>query len=148
MSQRTSTRPGDAVICRYESLALWANAAAAPKHSATATTPRSAARQPAACSEDRIDPPVVQPERRLQAPRFLDRVAAAGCARSFGEDEQVERLALARDVAARERKRALGVAVDRQREHRLLAAVEDRCLGTLVGERDPFAHFGDVALAA
>src|SRR6185369_7790098 len=108
MSQRTSTRPGEAVICRYESLALCANAAAAPSSRRAPTMARSAARQPPARSEDGIDPPIVEPER----------------------------LALARDVTARERQRALGVAIDRQREHRLLAPVEDARLGTLVGERD------------
>ena len=62
------------------------------------------------------------------------------------EHQQVERLALLRDVAARERERALRIALDDESEHRLLAAVEDARLGPLVGERDALAHLGDIAL--
>jgi hypothetical protein len=65
--------------------------------------------------------------------------------RRLREDEQVERLALACDVAAREREGALRIALDDEREHRLLAAVEDARLGALVRQGDPLAHLGDVA---
>src|SRR6516225_1227119 len=149
MSQRTSTRPGVAVICRYESLALWASA---DEPASQKREPRAAARITASQrrerSEHRIDPPIVKPERRLQPARFLDRVTPPARARRFREDEQIERLALLADVAPRERERALGVAVDREREHGLLAAVKDARLGSLVGERDPLSHLADIALAA
>src|SRR5215472_10905958 len=112
MSQRTSTRPGVAVICRYESLALWASAGEpANQKRAPTTAARIAASQRRERSERGIDPPIVQPERRLQPTRFLDRVTPPARARRFREDEQVERLALLADITARERERALGVAV-------------------------------------
>jgi hypothetical protein len=85
-----------------------------------------------------------RPIEVLRRRAFLDRFAPAARARRLREDEQVERLALARDIAARQRKGALRIALDDEREHRLLAAVEDARLGALVREGDPVAHLGDV----
>ena len=74
--------------------------------------------------------------------------SAAARARGLGEHEQVERLALLRDVAARQLERARRRVLDDEREHRLLAAVEDARFRALVGQGDALAHLGDVALAA
>src|SRR5947199_9449427 len=83
-------------------------------------------------SEQGIDAPVVQADRRLQATRFLHRLAPPARTRRLRKDEQVERLALARHVATREAERTLAVALGDERQHRLLAAGEDARLGALV----------------
>src|SRR5664279_4225570 len=146
MSQRTSRCPGAALSCRYESLALCACATHALAPSTKSASMRRSPRT--GISEDGIDAPVVQADGLLQRADLLDRPGFAAGAGGLREHEQVERLALLGDVAARERDGGRRGVVDRQREHRLLAAMEEARIGALVGEGDAIAHLGDVALAA
>ena len=87
----------------------------------------------------------MQAHLRCERARFLQR---GGVARGLGglrEDEQVERLALVRDIAARQGQGTRRIALDREREHRLLATVRDLGVRAQVGQRDALAHLGRVA---
>ncbi len=110
MSQRTSSWPGAGGDLQVRVARLVGAGDAgherAERQRRTACQARRSA--PPRRLRARIDAPIVQADRRLEAARFLDRVGPAARSRRLREDEQVERLALARDVAARERERARG----------------------------------------
>ena len=116
MSQRTSSRPGAAAICRYESLDLcaWASAGARARARArpAARTPARHARRRHAQSKASMRRSC-RPSDGLQAPRFVDRVAPAARARRLREHAAGRAArAAARRRRAPARSARAGVALD------------------------------------
>ena len=86
-----------------------------------------------------------RPSEAFSLSRFVESGRLAARPGRLREHQDVERLALLRDVAARQLQRPRRIALDEQREHRLLATVKLLRIRPLVGQRDPLAHLGDVA---